>query len=910
DSFGAGITNGFNNQGLLIASSNAFGRVHASTFDVLDRVTNSVDANGVSVATTYDNLNRILGRSYPDTGVESWGYTLNFAGASTYTNQVGNVVTYGYDAMSRLTNQVNIGIRTNQFVYSGAGDLTTLVDGNSHSTIWGYDLFGRNTNKVDATSATILAFKYDANDRMTNRTSAAKGTTTYSYDNEGNLRTISYPTSSSITFSYDAINRMTNMTDGVGTSKFTYTAAGQLQSEDGPWSSDTVAYSYNNRLRSSFTLQQPIGASLSQTYGYDAARRLKTIASTAGTFTYSYDPTRNLQIQKLALPNSSYITNAYDSVSRLTDTWLKNSGGTILNYHGYTINQANQRTRQTRFNNDYVDYTYDNAGQLKTANGKESGGTPLRYNEQLGYSYDPAGNLQFRTNNTLVQNFVVNSLNELGNATSSGAITVEGTTTSTASSVTVNGTSASLYADATFAATNMSLSSSYTAIAQDSLGRKDTNTVTLNLSTNVSFQYDANGNLTNDSLRIFQYDDENQLTSVWATNAWKSDFAYDGLRRRRAETNYLWNSSLSQFVKSSERRFVYDGNLVIEERDANNRSQVYYTRGRDLSGTLAHAGGIGGMLARTPTTDYMTSSSAAHAFYFSDGNGNITTLTSTNQLVLAKYLYDSFGNTLSKSGPLADLNLYRFSSKELHLNSGLIYFARRFYDPNLQRWLNNDPIAEWGGFNLSRYVENDPVNKADRWGLEITYFYGNQVSSPLYPTGGIPYLTGDTVLENLAAGAYNLVPTINNGIGKVFEPVNYFINATGDYVADRVGDRELGEGVKRAGTLLLFLDGKPPCNKVEFYALKATKPGFYPVMRRGFAEPQAGVWLEAGDAWKYGTTKNPDTRYSQVFLDEWDLRYQTISSGTLQESLSAEKQALIGYRASNGQLPPGNKIVR
>jgi YD repeat-containing protein len=196
-----------------------------------------------------------------------------------------------------------------------------------------------------------------------------------------------------------------------------------------------------------------------------------------------------------------------------------------------------------------------------------------------------------------------------------------------------------LYADATFAATNMPLASSYSAVAQDTLGRKDTNTVTLNLSTNVSFKYDASGNLTNDSLRVFQYDDENQLTSVWATNAWKSDFTYDGLRRRRAETNYTWTGG--DWVKSSERRFIYDGNLVIEERDGNNRSQVYYTRGRDLSGTIAGAGGIGGLLARTPTTDYVTSSQAAHAFYFSDGNGNVTTLIGTNQLVLAKYVYDS-----------------------------------------------------------------------------------------------------------------------------------------------------------------------------------------------------------------------------------------------------------------------------
>ena len=43
-------------------------------------------------------------------------------------------------------------------------------------------------------------------------------------------------------------------------------------------------------------------------------------------------------------------------------------------------------------------------------------------------------------------------------------------------------------------------------------------------------------------------------------------------------------------------RYVYDGNLVIQERDANNLPLVTYTRGKDLSGSLRRRGGIGGLL--------------------------------------------------------------------------------------------------------------------------------------------------------------------------------------------------------------------------------------------------------------------------------------------------------------------------
>jgi len=49
----------------------------------------------------------------------------------------------------------------------------------------------------------------------------------------------------------------------------------------------------------------------------------------------------------------------------------------------------------------------------------------------------------------------------------------------------------------------------------------------------VSYTYDANGNLLNDGQRYFSYDDENQLTSVTVSNAWRSEFVYDGLLRRR-----------------------------------------------------------------------------------------------------------------------------------------------------------------------------------------------------------------------------------------------------------------------------------------------------------------------------------------------------------------------------------------
>ena len=79
--------------------------------------------------------------------------------------------------------------------------------------------------------------------------------------------------------------------------------------------------------------------------------------------------------------------------------------------------------------------------------------TQMSANKKIG----AAGNLNWRTNNTLLQRFNVNSLNELTTVTNNGKLTVAGTTTSPATNVTVNTSNALVYADTTFASTNETL---------------------------------------------------------------------------------------------------------------------------------------------------------------------------------------------------------------------------------------------------------------------------------------------------------------------------------------------------------------------------------------------------------------------------------------------------------------------
>jgi RHS repeat-associated protein len=330
----------------------------------------------------------------------------------------------------------------------------------------------------------------------------------------------------------------------------------------------------------------------------------------------------------------------------------------------------------------------------------------------------------------------VNALNEITNTTFGGPnglgawtamTTVAGWASPTATNVTVNGSTARLYEDKTYATNGILVSpgnNTFTAVAKDALNRTAAYTSSVNIFTNNSaYLYDTNGNLLFDGYRGFAYDDENQLISVWLTNVWRSDFAYDGRMRRRMETDCIWSGG--KWFTNSQVYFIYDGDLVVQERDANNLPLVTYTRGTDLSGALQDADGIGGLLARTDMGQWITGSIFAHALYHTDGNGNVTCLIYPNQTVAAKYLYDAFGTTLAEYGPLADANAYHFSSKEWNANSGLYYYLYRFYDPGLQRWLNRDPLDELGAINLYSYVENDSINLIDAYGLSPSWGNGD-----------------------------------------------------------------------------------------------------------------------------------------------------------------------------------------
>jgi RHS repeat-associated protein len=602
------------------------------------------------------------------------------------------------------------------------------MDAAERETRWNYDEYGRVTNKVDHLGNVLFIYKYDANGRLTNRWTPVKGHTGYAYDAVGNLTNVNYAASPDLSFRYDVLNRVTNMVDAAGVTRYTYGVAGDLTSEDGPWTGDTVSATQTNGLRASLAVAADAGVPpQAWAYGYDSMSRLRAMSSPAGSFSQSYwldKPTR--LVGGIGLPTGGYRTNNYTALGLLTLTALKSSTGTTLDSYGYSRDSGGpQPIRLTRnVDGSTVDYSYDNALQLTGATGKEGGGANRRH-EQFAYDYDAAGNLIARTASWLEEGFSVNNLNQITARTRIGSNVVAGVVEGSPTSVSVNSEAATIYADNTFSWLGYDVLDdedyvgSFTAQAQDAAGRTATHTISVNLPAYLSYQYDLNGNLLTDGRRHFTYDDENQLTQVVVTNLTKSEFVYDGKMRRRVRKESVWSGQWQQVL---EVHYLYDGNLVVQERHYDGAAPtaypqrlVTYTRGTDLSGGRQGAGGIGGLLAWSEYTGQDARLSTA--FYHNDMVGNVTLLAGTNQEVVARYLYEPFGRLIAMTGPLAEANTHRSSSKEAHEPSGLVYYLYRYYEPGLQRWANRDPIFELGGINLYKFTRNRPTDAFDAFGL-------------------------------------------------------------------------------------------------------------------------------------------------------------------------------------------------
>lgn len=116
---------------------------------------------------------------------------------------------------------------------------------------------------------------------------------------------------------------------------------------------------------------------------------------------------------------------------------------------------------------------------------------------------------------------------------------------------------------------------------------------------------------------------------------------------------------------------------------------------------------------------------------------------------------DPFGRYLSDEIP------YAYVGKRYDSFSGLIYFGKRFYDPNTARWLTPDPLGAVDHSNLYQYVFNNPFKYYDPNGESLGgYLFG---LGEIF-TGGMLIISGG-VLEIASGGGYTIGFGIQLGAG-------------------------------------------------------------------------------------------------------------------------------------------------
>ena len=217
----------------------------------------------------------------------------------------------------------------------------------------------------------------------------------------------------------------------------------------------------------------------------------------------------------------------------------------------------------------------------------------------------------------------------------------------------------------------------------------------------VDLGYSPDGGLVSFGEFDYVYDSASRLTEVWSNGVRVVENQYDALDRR-----------VIKRTPDATHTFVYDGWLLMVERVERSNGmleQIDYWWGKDLSGTLDGAGGIGGLL-------FLRKNGCDVYVPLYDGHGNVVQYVDRQGSIVASYAYDAFGNTIQKSGVKADELKMRFSTKYHDDEAGLYYFGRRFYSPRIARWLTRDPIEEDGGLNLYAYCGNDAVGWIDPYG--------------------------------------------------------------------------------------------------------------------------------------------------------------------------------------------------
>lgn len=400
------------------------------TYDTYGRLRTATSVSGDTFTVDYDNLDRITRITYPDsTFVES---TYDLLSLAALRDRAGRLTSFEHNNLGQVTKATDPLGRITLFDWCRCGALKSLTDPMGRTTSWTTDVQGRRTAKLFPEGTQIRYFYENTRSRLRGIVDELQQTTFYTYNRDDSIKSITYGNAAiptpSVSFTYDPnYLRPITMTDGIGTTTYGYLpvtvpprlGAGNLTSVDGPFTNDTIAYSYDELGR---LVQTSInGVSMLDTY--DALGRVIMKSNTLGSFSYSYDGGSGRVLSKSS-PNGQVTAFAYGdgSQDRALQQITHTAGAAAVSQFSYIRDIPAQRitswSQQVGAQPPSVfSFGYDAVNQLLLAT-VTNAGTLIN---TFGYTYDPAGNRLTEQIGPSNHSTAYNALNQISTTTAPSA---------------------------------------------------------------------------------------------------------------------------------------------------------------------------------------------------------------------------------------------------------------------------------------------------------------------------------------------------------------------------------------------------------------------------------------------------------------------------------------------------------
>ena len=639
------------------------------------------------------------------------------------TDGRGNTTTTRTDIAGRTVSVTDAAGNTTSTVYSPYFDQPSVVtNALGNTTCYGYDLRGRKTAEW-GTAIQPALFDYDEADRMTSLTTfredAGDITTDPTGRTDGDLTTWSYD---------EATGLLVRKTYADGTHEDTAYNALNLRSTLTDARSIVTTWGYNLKKGVNNSVSYSDSTSGIQ-YAYNYLNQLTRVTDASGSRVLTYTPCNEPDTDSITIGGSSYqLQEHYDTYGRSSGYTLKQGTGVLQEVsQGY---EADGRLASAGIMHEETEQRFA-YGYLAGSNLLSSLAMPDGIVRELSYEQrrDLLSGLDCRLGETgLVSR--TQSCDALGRPVT--RTQRRGTEPARSDSFSYNGrnelTGAALGA-APYGYSYDNIGNRKTA--QEPAGELAYAANELNQYTRIEENeeapfvptYDASGNQTlirtSTGIWTVAYNAANRAVSFTSRDgATVVECGYDYQGRR-----YMKKVTVNGTVVSHE-RYLYRGYLQIAALDMLNSRNVIRTLLWDP-------------LEPTATRPLALMQDNTLYCYGMDFNKNVTEVFDEQGTIAAAYDYSPYG-AVTSTGSLVQPVQW---SGEMHDDDlALVYYNYRYYNPKDGRWINRDPIAEEGGWDLYGFVDNNPIDNFDIHGRSTLHGAAAQAIAAAFRTGNLTSL--------------------------------------------------------------------------------------------------------------------------------------------------------------------------